>query len=204
MGALRGNASYMRFSVLGDPPRDFAMIYEQGVEARRFLPLSAEGDEMESAGWASIVEPYDEDLPLTRHDFVFDNRIALCFREDKFTFPAAYVRAQVAKKARVLEEKEDRPLKARDYKLLKEAVQGELRRKTLPRTKVVEMVWDLDRGEVRVFGSGKVVTERFAALFERTFGAQLEMANFAQRAYAVDLAARSRDLLEGLSPQMIF
>lgn len=203
MGALKGNSSYLRFMVDGEPPNRFGDLFEQAIEARRFTPLSAESPEDECAGWVPLDAPFDDEIPITRDRFHFGELLVLGYREDKLSIPRSVLRHQIKKKLEALEETGEK-LNKQIVKAVELATLAELRQKVLPRPRVLDLVWDYPRHEVRIFGRGPMATERATALFERTFALRLVQASYATRAFALDLSMRARSVLENLGPESLF
>jgi len=202
MGALKGSASYMRIRV-ADVDVDID-TFERDLEARRFVPLTAESEELESAGWAPFEAPYDDKHPITRDRFHFTDLICLAYREDKVVLPTALFKHKVQERIEEVEQETGEKVDKKLKRTIELAIQAELRQKVLPRSKVVELVWNTSTNEVRVFGRGKIVTERISALFERTFGLPFDVSNYARRAFDLDLSDRARSILEGLMPETVF
>jgi hypothetical protein len=203
MGALKSAASYLRFFVDGEAPTGLGDIFEQAIESHRFVPLDPKGAEMESSGWVAIEDPFDDELPITRDRFHFGDLIALGYREDRVSLPRPLVISRLKKKLAELEargEKITRSLR----KSAEAAVLSELKRQTLPRPRVMDVVWDMSRNEARIFGRGPMATERAVACFERTFGTRVRMATWGGRAFNLDLSLRARGILENLTPETVF
>lgn len=203
MGALKGSSTYIRFLVDGEPPSGFANLFEQAIEARRFLPLEPGAAEEESSGWVPIDAPFDDDVPITRDRFSFGDLIALGYREDRISLPKALVAHRVKKKLAELEQKGEKLTKQK-VRAVELAVAHELRKKVLPKSRVMDVVWDTRRRELRVFGRGPMATERLAAHFERTFALRATLGTYAARAFALDLSLRARSVLENLTPEHLF
>lgn len=204
MGALSGSASYLRFAVRGDPPNNFPTKFEQAIEARRFLPLDPDAEEIEATGWVPLEAPLDDERPVTRDLFHFGDLVAVGYREDKFALPRALVKHKALQRlAKVEAERsaagEDPPPKSLKREIEK-AVISELKRQVLPRSRVVDVVWNLATREARIFAKGPIAVERCAALFERTFEIPLTHLTYAQHAFNMDLSSRAKSVLEGLRP----
>lgn len=203
MGALTGPATYLRFDVDGEPPQGYRDEYERAIEARRFTPLGARGEEMVAAGWAPLEAPFDDDAPVTSRDFAFGDVIALCYREDKIALPKPLVRHMTQKRLAELElqgEKINRSVR----QTVQLMVLAELRRRVLPRPRVVDVIWDTTRRRVRVFATGALAKERISALFERTFAMRLHLADYSRRAFTMDLSKRAKAVLEALGPMPLY
>lgn len=207
MGALRGSLGYLRFLVDGDVAKNPGTTYEKAIEARRFMPLRPTGDTMESAGWVPLEAPFDDEMPIGRESFLFGDLIVVAYREDKYAIPKPLLQRETKKRIEkiIREEKKDPDTISKAFiKAVEGAVLVELKAQTIPRTKLVDVVWDTQKGEVRVFGRGTVATERISSLFERTFQVRVELGSYAARAFALDIGSRAQGVLEKLSPGWLF
>ena len=207
MGALKGTMSYLRFLVDGDVAKNPGSTYEKSLESRRFMPLRPTGDTMDSAGWVPLEAPFDEDMKLTRDVFLFGELIAVTYREDKYAIPRPLLQRETKKRIEkiIKDEKKDPDTISRAFiKAVEGAVLVELKGNTIPRTKLVDVIWDTTRKEARVFGRGTVATERVSSLFERTFQVRVELGSYAARAFTLDIGSRAQGVLEKLSPGWLF
>jgi hypothetical protein len=207
MGALAGSLSYMRFLLEGGAPNNPGAVFEKAIAARRFAPLSPSVESSEAAGWVPAESPFDDELPVTRDLFLFGDIVVLAYREDKWAIPRPVVKREVQKRIKKIieEEKKDPDSIGKAFvKAVEESIIVELKQKTMPRSKVIDVVWDMSRGEARVFGRGTMVTERVASLFERTFQVKVDIGPWAARAFRLDLGSRAMGVLERLSPGWLF
>jgi DNA recombination-dependent growth factor C len=207
MGALRGSLSYLRFLVDGEMAENPGATYEKALEARRFMPLNPAADTMDSAGWVPLEAPFDDEMPIGRQSFLFGETIAVTYREDKYSIPRPLLQRETKKKlAQILQEEKKDPesLTKGFIKAVEQSVLVELKSKTLPRTKLVDVIWDTNKKQARVFGRGTVATERIASLFERTFQVRIELGSYAARAFELDIGSRAHGVLEKLSPGWLF
>jgi hypothetical protein len=207
MGALAGSLSYLRFFVDGDAAKNPGTTYERAFEARRFMPLTPKDDVSDSAGWVPMEAPYDDERPITRDLFLFGNLVCVTYREDKWAIPRPLLRRALEKRLDEIEKKEKKPQSemGRAFKKVVEAaVLSEIKAQTIPRTRLCDVIWDLDKKEARVFGRGALATERVASLMERTFQMRVELASPAGRAFRADVGERALSVLERLSPGWLF
>jgi hypothetical protein len=207
MGALAGSLSYMRFLIDGEPPKNPGSTFEKAIAARRFVPLQPSQESPESAGWVAAEAPFDDELALTRDLFLFGDLVVLAYREDKWAIPRPVVKREVQKRIQKIiaeEKKSPDDIGKAFVKAVEQSIIAELKAKTLPRTKIVDVVWDMGRGEARVFGRGTVATERVASLFERTFQVKVDPGPWAARAFRLELGSRALGVLERLSPGWLF
>jgi len=207
VGALNGSLSYIRFLIDGDLPKNPGATLEKSLESRRFTPLSPSQDTAESAGWVATEAPFDDGRPLTRDLFLFGDLVVVTYREDKWAVPRPLLKRETARRIQKIidEEKKDPDSIGKAFvKAVEAAVLVELKQRTFPRSKLVDVVWDTKRREARVFGRGTIVTERVASLFERTFGPRVDVGVYAARAWSLDLGSRAQGVLERLSPGWLF
>jgi len=175
----------------------------ESVRARRFVPIDKDGEAVEAAGWAAPDDPLDDDFVIDESTFAVGDLRCLAYREDRIVLPRPLLKSHAKKRLVELEESGEEVTKA-TRQAVEAAVASELRRTTRPKTRIVELVWDLERQEVRAFGRGPMVLERVVAIFERTFGLRLEPATYARRAFDIPLGTSDRSALESLLPADVF
>ncbi len=207
MGALHGSLGYLRFAVTGEVANNPGTSYERSISSRRFLPLSPSGEPLESAGWAPLEAPFDDERAVTRDLFLFGELIAVCYREDRYAIPRALIKRETRRRLDTIvreEGKDPRSFGRAFVKAVEGAALAELKTKTIPRTRLCDVVWDTKRGELRVFGRGALATERVASLVERTFQVRVELASYPARAFGLDLGSRAGGVLDRLAPGWLF
>ena len=95
-------------------------------------------------------------------------------RTDRWALPGALLRAHVDKRVAEVKAEHSKVKLFRSEKIaIREEVTRQLKRKTLPAAAVVDMVWTLDRKEVRFWSQSSRAVEFFESLFESTFGVRL-------------------------------
>ncbi|MES2504974.1 MAG: hypothetical protein V4534_08870 [Myxococcota bacterium] len=196
MAILSGSITYTRFSVLANLPNSLAEYFEKALAIRRFVPLHEEGRDIESSGWVSIQNPYLDDERILNNQFMYGDLIVLGFREDKISIPKAMLRDLVSRRLQEFPDKNRQVVEA--------AVIAELRQRILPKSKVTEVLWDLSKGQVRLFARGKGMCEKFEKLFEQTFQAKLKQLTYPEIALSQQLSLKDKGYLETLMPQEIF
>ncbi len=207
MGALSGSMSYLRFLVVGEAAKNAGTAYERSLESRRFLPLSPAAEPLESAGWVPMEAPFDDELALTRDLFLFGELIAVTYREDRYAIPRALLKRETRRRLDKIvreEGKDPKELGRAFVKAVEGAALAELKARTIPRSRLCDVLWDTKRNELRVFGRGTLANERVASLFERTFQVKVELGGYPARAFALDLGSRAGGVLDRLSPGWLF
>lgn len=196
MAILSGSMTYLRFAVIGTPPSNLIENFERALSVRRFVPLHPEGQDSETAGWVSVQNSYLDDQPILNDQFLFQERVVLGYREDKLSFPKAMFRDLVELRMKEFPDQ--------NRQVIESAVMSELRRRVLPKSKVVDVLWDLSRSELRFFARGQGLIERFEKLFEQTFQMRLKQLTYPEIALSSQVSLRSKGLLENLNEAVIF
>ncbi len=204
MGVLGGSISYIRYFVDGAVPNNMTEVFERALEIRRFVPLHPEGDDTQTQGWVPVQRPFSDDEPITNAHFLFGERILLGYREDALSLPKPMIRDKLAKRVEDHKAKNGVEPGAQLRQQMQLTIITELRRRVLPKSKVVDVLWDTSRNELRFFARGKGVTERFIELFEQTFEVRLRQKTHAELALSADLPMRAKSMLEQLKPAEIF
>lgn len=173
MGALSGSIALRRYRVLSSPPSDFKDTYEKAVRAHALVPVDPTRTEDKSSGWCSLHDA--DDLDLNFEKFYLDGRILLSLRTDVLKPPAAQVKRMLQQRQRELEAQSHAPMSAGALRDLKAILVAELRQKTPPKVKTVDMVWELDAQRLYFFSHSKGSNETFLNLFAQTFNMSLDL-----------------------------
>jgi len=172
MGALNGSMSTTKFYVRGDLPKNLRRSFMERIALRTFRPLTPDEEAEERAGWCALGQPFD--LELTP-DKVFNGAyLTLGLRLDRYRFPARVVQAELAKASHAALSKSGHERLSKTQKNeLKRRVIATLRRKYLPSLAAVDVVWNLDAGELFFWSQSRAMIERLGALFELCFALPL-------------------------------
>lgn len=171
MGLLKGKSS---FSVLLDKEgKDRVIGYEsirQKLEAWAFKDIDDTYDDV-SIGFVPVHNMFSADFSQS----IIDPYVAVALRVDERLVPGAVLKKYIAKEEQRVREERQVPRLSRLARLeINERVGTELRRKAKPTPKVVELVWDMERGVVFVFSASDRVIGMVEAFFKETFGVPLE------------------------------
>jgi hypothetical protein len=174
LGVSRGALTFTRLFVQGKPPKDLRKRYLDAVRLRKFTPLAPEDEASEAVGWCVIERPFELDFQPDR--IFYDRFVQLGFRVDKWKIPGVLMRSQVAdEEQRMLARAGREKLTRAEKEDIKLRVIGRLRKKILPNSRAFDVLWDLDAGTVLFFTHSARATDEFAALFQTTFGLELQV-----------------------------
>ncbi len=199
MGALNGSISTRRYRVMGTPPRDFRDRFTAGVRAHTLVPLDPKKNphEEKSIGWCSIFD--EDDLDLEFDKFFLDGRILLSLRIDTIKPSGAEVKRVLGQRRREEEARRKAPLSKTQLRDLKELIVAELRLRTPPKVRTLDMVWKVDEQKLYFFSQAKGPNETFIELFVQTFGIAIDLegpgpwaAIFADQEDRMDLLKEAR------------
>jgi len=169
------------------------------VRLRKFTPLAPEDEASEAVGWCVIERPFDLDFQADQ--IFYDRFVQLGFRVDKWRLPGAMVRAQVAdEQQRMLSRAGREKLTRAEKEDIKLRVIGRLRKKILPTSRAFDMLWDLDAGTVLLFTHAARTTEEFQALFQTTFGLELQIDSPYAAAGRAGLSATMQKAFDRVEP----
>jgi len=172
LGALAGSISTTAYYVEGKLESGFRETFLAGMQKYLFEDISVESDDTESWGWVNIHDPFDTDLRID--NVHWDAYFLFGLRQDVLRVPASLFKLYLKQRfdAYKAEFGKDRLTKS-EKDNMKDLLERELRRKTLPSIKVHDVAWNLDRGELWLFATNKAVREQFEERFDRSFGLNL-------------------------------
>lgn len=185
MGALTGALTLRRYRVLGSLPDGWREQFHKSIRAHALVPIDPAGREDKSVGWCSMMDEQRTDLNF--EDWYGHMRILLSLRVDTLRVDKDQLRRVLKERQKEIEAECQEPLSAGALRDLKAILAAELRQKTAPKTRTVDMVWDLDAGVVLFYAHSKGMNEAFLTLFSQTFNLPLDLDG--PGAWAKDLAA---------------
>lgn len=177
MGALAGSISVRRYRVTDALPADPRTKFARGLRAHAFAPLDPKGEADRSIGWVSIDDPNDSELRADKLFFVASGgeQLRVSLRIDVLKPPPAEVKRQLKSRVAAMEGEQGRPLTRREKGALKDEVVRQLRQRSFPRVRVVDVVWNLDSGQLWFWSQTKSVNELFVGEFVKAFGLRLDV-----------------------------
>lgn len=170
MGILKGAMSVRRYRVdteLGEGWQDrFIAALNENAFREPLSPVHKE----EVAGWTQIHNLLDTDFTDVNR-WLYNQYAIFALRTDKKVLPAKLFAAHLQKRVEAwcLANKRERvPSKVKQE--LREQLEQDMLRQTLPRVGVVEVGWNVAQGWVLFHSHSEGVNDRFRKLFHRTFG----------------------------------
>ncbi len=173
MGILSGALTVRRFRVLGEVPEGFRERYRERLNDYAFRTPPTEVGKEELEGWVQVQNLLDTDFD-DLNTWLFDPYAVFALRVDKKVLPAKLLKAHVDKRcaAWAHEHGQDRcPASKRSE--IKEALEEEWLKRTLPRVQVTELCWNQQAGYLVLHSLSESVSERVRKRFYQTFGLKI-------------------------------
>jgi len=166
--ALRGSLTLTRLFVEGTPPRDLEKKSLKQIRLRALQPLEPDEEIVERAGWCVLGEPYD--LDLTAEKVFAGDLVLLGLRSDRWSIPGSLIQGKLREAEQAARARQrGRQLSRKEKAELRDHVIRTLRRKLVPSTRAVDLVWSRESGIVRFFSQSPRTVAIAMELFQRTF-----------------------------------
>lgn len=188
MALLKGAVTARRFRVHGELPEGWRERFRDRLNAMAFRePASSTGKE-ELEGWVQVHNLLDTSFD-DFNQWLYNSFAVFALRVDKKALPARLLRAHVDKMCREwAEERGIERVPSAKKREIKEALEEEWLRRSLPKVAITEVVWNLDEGYLLIDSLSEGVGDRIRKRFHRTFG--LELQPFSPLDYVKDAAQR--------------
>jgi recombination associated protein RdgC len=192
MPVLRGAVTFARFrSGTGKPPRDTRRWLTRGLALGAFEAIDVQrGEDDRAAGFVALADPDSTDFTSG----VLEMGHALfAWRIDTIQVKAAAVRSELERWAAAFPNEHRRPPTRGEKATARDEIRDRLRRRQPPTTRVFDVSWALDAGELQIWAASRKVVEEVAAAIEAAFevklaplsaGAQAARAGIAEGALA--------------------
>lgn len=173
MGVLAGGLTVRRYKVVGDVPAGWRETYRDRLNAMAFRePTSSTGKE-EIEGWVQVHNLLDTEFDDFNR-WLYERFAVFGLRVDKKSLPAKLFKATVEKRIQAwCAERGVDKAPASAKKEIKENLEEEWLKRTLPRVAVIELCWNIPDGWLLVAGLSESSSERVRKRFHRTFGLEL-------------------------------
>jgi recombination associated protein RdgC len=143
----------------------------RGLRKKLFEPLEARKPEDDRV--AGFVELEDPDATGFEAGLFQGDHALFAWRIDQLKVPAKAVKAEVDRWAAAFAAEQGRPPGRREKAARKEEVRQLLRQRTEPSSKVLDVSWNVDTGEVAVWATSRKVVDEISAAMEEVFGVVL-------------------------------
>lgn len=173
MGLLQARVTARRYHVSGELHDNYREVYRDRLQEFAFVEPPAGFDKSEVIGWTQISDLLGTDFG-DFNTWYIDSWIVFGLRIDKRVLPAKKFKATLDRKCRewCTERDIDRcPASVRTD--IKDALESEWLRRTIPRTRHHEIAWNIETNQLFISTYADGVCDIFRKRFFRTFGRKL-------------------------------
>lgn len=205
MPVLRGSVTFARFrSETGKLPRDTRRWLTRGLARGAFEPIDVQrGEDDRSAGFVALEDPDSTDFTSGVLEM---GRALFAWRIDTIQVRAAAVRAELERWAAAFAGEHRRPPTRGEKATARDELRHRLRQRQPPTTRVFDVSWTLESGELQIWAASRKVVEEIAAAIEAAL--EVKLAPFsvgaqAARAGVAEGALAPTAELHGLSREEV-
>lgn len=190
MPVLRGSITFARFrSETARRPQDTRRWLVRGLARGAFEPLDpAQGDEERSAGFVTLEDPESTDFSS---GLIEAGRALFAFRVDRIQVKGAAVRVELERWAAAFQSEHRRPPTRGEKAGAKDELRHFLRKRTPPTTRVFDVSWALDSGEVLIWAASRKAVEEIAAALEQALELKLAPCSVGAQALRAGLSEKA-------------
>lgn len=171
MGLLSGGATLRKFQVSGEVPDGFRTLYRNQLEAFAFKEDPHQGKEP-TLGWVEIDNMLGTNFTDVNKWF-YEPWIVLGLRIDVKTAPSKIIKAYLQQAMEEWKEEHGTRCPPSVKSEMKDRIEENWLKGSKAKTKVIEMVWDIDRGLLLLGTLSDGALEHVEKRFNRTFGLKL-------------------------------
>ena len=173
MGILSGALTVRRFRVVGDLHEGWRDVYRDRLNEFAFKDPGIDVGKEEIEGWVQVHNLLDTDFS-DFNQWLYNDLMLFSLRVDKKSLPAKLFAATLQKRCEAwCAEKDVERCPSAVKTELKEELESEWLKRTLPRVAVTEACWNVGKNYVVLHSLSQGTAERFKKRFHRTFGHKL-------------------------------
>jgi recombination associated protein RdgC len=172
VGIVSGALTVARFRVTGQRPEGWRQSYRERLDEHAFRdpPQGAGKEEVE--GWVQVHNLLDTSFE-DYNRWLYQDVALFALRVDKKRLPAKLFKATLDKKCSAwAAERDVERCPAAVRTEIKDNLEAEWLKRTLPSVSITEVAWNIEKGEVLLHSLSEAVADRFRKRFFRTFGHQ--------------------------------
>lgn len=173
MAILSGALTVRRFRVVGEVPEGFRETYRDRLNEFAFREPPIQTGKEATEGWCQVHNLLDVEFDNFERWLHLPYAI-FALRTDKKALPAKLLTATVRKECeKWCAERDVERCPASVKSEIKERIESDWLKRTLPRVATTDCVWNLDGGYLLLHSLSEGTAERFRKRFFQTFGLKL-------------------------------
>jgi recombination associated protein RdgC len=187
MPILRGSVTFARFRTESAKlPKDTRRWLTRGLERGAFEPIDVDrGEDDRSAGFVSLEDPDSTDFGS---GVLEAGRALFAFRIDTIRVKASAVRPELDRWAAAFANEHRRPPTRGEKATAKDEIRHRLRKRQPPTTRVFDVSFGLEAGELQIWAASRKAVEEVAAAIEAAFEVKLAPLSAGAQAVRAEIA----------------
>lgn len=195
MGLISGSWSFTRFQVEDPLPKNHLTLFSERILHYAFRPLDETTDLERSSGWVDMMDMFEN--RFLGRSFLRPPFLTLSWRVDTRSVPSHALKQYcITWENKIMEEEDLEFLPKGRRQEIRERGLVQLLKRAIPRSKIFDMVWNLETGLVYFGSVSQKLCDEFSEFFFRTFG--LPLKNVFPYTLAQDVLKK-----EGMDPEMV-
>lgn len=173
MSILTSSLTIRRYRVVGEVQDSFRDDFAEGLRSFAFRETKDEQKKEEQFGWVEIHNLLDTEFSDI-NKWLYDSYLIFALRVDKKILPSRLFKAHLEKRIQAwCEEHGTQRCPGATKVEIKELLEFEMMKKTLPRVQVYEACWNINAGWLMFHNQSDAVNDRFRKLFFQSFGLKI-------------------------------
>ncbi len=187
MPILRGSVTFARFRTeSGKLPKDTRRWLTRGLDRGAFEPIDVErGEDDRAAGFVSLEDPDSTDFTT---GVLEAGRALFAYRVDTIRVKASAVRPELDRWAAAFANEHRRPPTRGEKATAKDEIRHRLRKRQPPTTRIFDVSFALEAGELQIWAASRKAVEEVAAAIEAAFEVKLAPLSAGAQAVRADVA----------------
>jgi recombination associated protein RdgC len=187
MPILRGSVTFARFRTeSGKLPKDTRRWLTRALERGAFEPIDVErGEDDRAAGFVSLEDADSTDFTT---GVLEAGRALFAYRVDAIRVKASAVKPELDRWAAAFANEHKRPPTRGEKATAKDEIRHRLRKRQPPTTRVFDVSFALESGELQIWAASRKAVEEVAAAIEAAFEVKLAPLSTGAQAVRADVA----------------
>ena len=200
MGLISGSGSFCRYQVNDRPEESFLEGLADIIGRYAFRTLTENSTEERSVGWVNVMDMFDN--RFSGLEFLKEPYITMSLRVDQRKVPGTAIKEYCLEAESKIKEDENLDFLPKSRRVnIKEGVELRLLKRVIPGSRVYDMIWNYNSGQVIFACTNTKLCDEFQELFLQTFDFRLlAMCPYTLGCKFLEKKGKSLDLIDGLSP----
>ena len=164
---IRTSGSHRRYFVsdLAPKPTDEWIIDK--LNLHRFRTIDQASNETESFGWVTLSSP--SSTRFSPEDIWLDKTLCLGIRLDRKRLPSQALNVRLVERLDEERAESDEPISRNRRREIREELEADLLRRTIPTTSLLQVIWNVPNGELLFSSTSAPANRALISLYAKSF-----------------------------------